>query len=194
LDAQRHSGLISLRAFSQTNSGKTLIVTIENIEQGFPPPTIAGQAMKSQPTGVIASAMLLAFSMTSSSTLSETVTVTRDAAKTSQFALTTDQRAIIELITKGTEPGNVRYAPAPSESIGAEIMLPFREGKSIVLTRVSSMTRNDGSIWWHGKVKETGERAVLLLWGNALLTGYLAYDGTIYSVENLGGGIHSFAE
>jgi len=33
-----------------------------------------------------------------------------------------------------------------------------------------------------------------MLWGNALLTGYFAYKGTIFTVESLGGGVHAFAE
>ena len=45
--------------------------------------------------------------------------------------------------------------------------------------------RQDGSVSWIGEVKDTGERAVLMLWGNALLTGYFAYKGTIFGVENL---------
>jgi hypothetical protein len=115
-------------------------------------------------------------------------------AETASFALTPDQQAIVDKITKSAPSDNVSYAKAPTEPVGAEVTLPFRDGKSIVLARVKSMHQDDGSIWWVGKVKETGERAVLMLWGNALLTGYFAYNGTIYSVESLGGGIHSFAE
>jgi hypothetical protein len=43
-------------------------------------------------------------------------------------------------------------------------------------------------------VEETGERALLMLWSNALLTGYFAYKGTIYTVESLGGGVHAFSD
>ena len=33
-----------------------------------------------------------------------------------------------------------------------------------------------------------------MVWGNAVLAGYFAYDGTIFAIENLGGGLHAFAE
>jgi hypothetical protein len=33
-----------------------------------------------------------------------------------------------------------------------------------------------------------------MVWGNALLTGYFAYKGTVFAVESLGGGVHAFAE
>ena len=33
-----------------------------------------------------------------------------------------------------------------------------------------------------------------MLWSNALLTGYFAYNGTIYTVESLGGGVNAFSE
>ena len=54
--------------------------------------------------------------------------------------------------------------------------------------------QKDGSVAWVGEVEETGERALLMLWSNALLSGYFAYKGTIYTVESLGGGVHAFAE
>ena len=49
--------------------------------------------------------------------------------------------------------------------------LPLRAGKAITLLRKSSVVQKDGSITWSGTVEETGERAVLMLWGNAVLTG-----------------------
>jgi hypothetical protein len=33
-----------------------------------------------------------------------------------------------------------------------------------------------------------------MLWSNALLTGYFAYKGTIFTIESLGGGVNSFSE
>jgi hypothetical protein len=111
-----------------------------------------------------------------------------------QLSLAPDQQAIIDKIAKSTRQENVQYARAPSDRVGAQVTLPFRDGKDITLVRTASLVREDGSISWHGEVKETGERAVLMLWGNALLTGYFAYNGTIYAIESLGGGVHAFAE
>jgi hypothetical protein len=60
--------------------------------------------------------------------------------------------------------------------------------------RVNSTTQKDGSVTWSGRVKETGERAVLMLWANTMLTGYVAYQGTIFTLENAGGGVHASSE
>src|SRR5437016_11175754 len=57
-----------------------------------------------------------------------------------------------------------------------------------------SAAQKDGSVSWRGEVEETGERAVLMLWNNALLSGYFAYKGTVFTIEGLGGGVHVAAE
>ena len=110
------------------------------------------------------------------------------------LALTPDQQAIVDKIAKPSHAENVQYVGAPADPIGAQVRLPFREGTYLTLVRRGSTVRKDGSVSWHGLVEETGERAVLMLWGNALLTGYFAYKGTIFTVESLGGGVHAFAE
>src|SRR6185295_6994542 len=104
-----------------------------------------------------------------------------------------DERALIEQIGKSIASDKVQFGKAPNNVLGAEIVLPFR-GASITLLRTSSFVREDGSISWRGIVKETGERAALMVWGNAVLAGYFAYDGTIFAIENLGGGLQAFAE
>jgi hypothetical protein len=109
-------------------------------------------------------------------------------------ALTPDQRAIIEKIGKPARAEGIAYAGAPQDSMGAEVRLPFREGGFITLVKKGTTLLSDGSVSWFGEVKETGERAMLMLWGNALLTGYFAYRGTVFAVESLGGGVHAFAE
>ncbi|MGE0850055.1 MAG: M12 family metallo-peptidase [Hyphomicrobiaceae bacterium] len=108
--------------------------------------------------------------------------------------LTPDQLAIVEKIAKPPGAEEVRYVGAPTDPIGAEVRLPFREGAYVTLVRKGSTIRKDGSVSWHGEVAETGERAVLMLWNNALLSGYFAYNGTILTVESLGGGVHAVAE
>src|SRR5262245_37337018 len=109
------------------------------------------------------------------------------------MALAPDERAIIAQVAKSIRSDIVRYGKAPTDPLGAEIALPFRDG-TITLVRKSSFVREDGSISWRGIVKETGERAALMVWGNTLLTGYFAYDGTIFAIENLGGGLQAVAE
>jgi peptidyl-Asp metalloendopeptidase len=108
--------------------------------------------------------------------------------------LTADQQAIIDKLAKSSSGDNARYAAAPTDAIGAQVRLPFRAGQFINLVRRRSEAQKDGSVLWRGEVEETGERALLMLWGNALLTGYFAYNGTVFTVESLGGGVHAFAE
>jgi Metallo-peptidase family M12 len=110
------------------------------------------------------------------------------------IALTPDQLAIIDSIAKPQGGDTVGYASAPTDPIGAEVRLPFGEGRFITLRRKGSTLREDGSISWYGEVAETGERALLMVWDKALLTGYFAYKGTVFAVESLGGGVHAFAE
>src|SRR6476469_10562532 len=88
----------------------------------------------------------------------------------SESALTDDQRAISEKLGKPDRGSDVAFAGAPTDPIGSEVRLPFRDGHSITLVRKGSALRNDGSITWTGEVLETGERAILMLWGDALLT------------------------
>src|SRR5262245_2707472 len=110
------------------------------------------------------------------------------------ITLTPDQLAIIDRIAKPRGDNPVGYASAPTDPIGAEVRLPFGEGRFITLRREGSTLREDGSISWFGEVEETGERALLMVWDKALLTGYFAYKGTVFAVESLGGGVHAFAE
>ena len=56
-------------------------------------------------------------------------------------------------------------------------------GKFITLIRTGIVTQKDGSVTLQGKVEETGERAVLMVWGNALSRS-----------RALGGGVHAYAE
>jgi hypothetical protein len=110
------------------------------------------------------------------------------------IGLTPDQQAIIDKFGKPSHGENVQFAVAPADTIGARVRLPWREGKYLTLVRRASTAQRDGSVLWRGEVEETGERAVLMLWGNALLTGYFAYNGTVFTIESLGGGVHAFAE
>lgn len=110
-----------------------------------------------------------------------------------QAGLTPDQQAIVDSLARSPALQNVHVAPAPAEAVGAEIKLPFRGG-IITLVRKASTRRSDGSISWRGEVAETGEAATLMVWNNTPLTGYFAYDGTIFTIENAGGGINIFAE
>jgi peptidyl-Asp metalloendopeptidase len=120
-------------------------------------------------------------------------------------ALTPDQRAIVDSLAQSPHEDNVltftmpdgsvkEYAVAPTGQIGARVRLPLRNGKFITLVRREYVIEKDGSVSWRGVVEETGERAVLMLWNNSLLSGYVVYNGTVLSVESLGGGIQAMSE
>lgn len=108
-------------------------------------------------------------------------------------ALTPDQRKIVEQSSKPSGRGELHYSGAGLDTVGAEVRVPVA-GKTITIVRKNSTMQSDGSVIWLGEVQETGERALLMLWSNAVLTGYFAYNGTIYTVENLGGGVKVFTE
>lgn len=142
----------------------------------------------------IAGAALLALHAMSTSTLAQT--------RAEVGTLTPDQQAIVKRLGNSSENGLTltpdgsikEYKVAPTGDIGAEVRLPVRKDKYVTLVRRTSEIQKDGSVTWLGEVQETGERAVLMMWNNALLTGYFAYNGTIFSLESLGGGIHATAE
>ena len=108
--------------------------------------------------------------------------------------LTPDQRAIVDQIAKPAGAESPRYAGTASDVIGTEVSLPLGNGQFVTLVRTGSVLQKDGSVVWHGEVPQTGERAMLMLWSNALLTGYFAFNGKIFTVESLGGGVNAFAE
>src|SRR5258705_10335036 len=84
--------------------------------------------------------------------------------ETQPGALTPDQQGIIAKIARPSGTTEVQYAVKSTDPFGAEIRLPFQQGKFITLLRKDSIFRDDGSITWVGEVAETGERAVLMLW------------------------------
>ena len=110
-----------------------------------------------------------------------------------QQGLATHQQAIADNVAKSANK-ELQFSKAPTDPIGEEVKLPLRPGLEVTLVRVNSTVQKDGSVTWSGRVKETGERAVLMLWANMMLTGYVAYQGTIFTLENAGGGVHASSE
>ena len=109
--------------------------------------------------------------------------------------LTPDQKQIVSKATKPSRGAEVHYSGSPIEAVTTgRVTLPLGSTKRVTLRRKDSDMQKDGSVIWQGEVEETGERALLMLWSNALLTGYFAYNGTIYTLENLGGGVTAVAE
>lgn len=76
-------------------------------------------------------------------------------------------------------------AAAPSAT-ASTILLPIDGDHRVTLQRVG-LTTTAGGTTWHGKVKETGERAMLMWWRSGHVTGVLAYRGHTYSITQANG-------
>jgi hypothetical protein len=51
-----------------------------------------------------------------------------------------------------------------------------------------------GGLTWVGETEETGERALLMLWKDGHLSGYFGYKGRVFTVNHVGGNVHTMAE
>jgi peptidyl-Asp metalloendopeptidase len=75
-----------------------------------------------------------------------------------------------------------------------KIVLPLAQGDDITLVRTQTTVRMEKGLSWRGIVADTGEKAALMLWSDGRLSGYLAHNGRLFSVTNVGGDIHTLAE
>ena len=80
-----------------------------------------------------------------------------------------------------------------SEDPYAKVVLPLGDGH-IVLVRKYPPDYTAGGVTWVGETEETGERAVLMLWKDGHLSGYFGYKGRVFTVNHVGGDIHTMAE
>ncbi|MEZ0304028.1 MAG: M12 family metallo-peptidase [Hyphomicrobiaceae bacterium] len=132
--------------------------------------------------------------------------------------LTTKQKAAIETAAKAPETVNVGVLKMPDaavaelaltkfeQSVGtrgragpqddpyAKVMLPMAGGGHITLVRTRAPDFTPGGVTWVGETEETKERAVLMLWKDGHLSGYFGFKGRVYTVNHVGGDIHTMAE
>ncbi len=59
-----------------------------------------------------------------------------------------------------------------------------------IFARRTSISRTAGGYAWHGTVEETGEPVMLLWRPEGKMTGTATYQGHVYAIHNLGGGMH----
>jgi hypothetical protein len=118
-----------------------------------------------------------------------------------EVTLTPAQQAIVNKITRSPGTVNVgvlkRASAAdggPPENRYAKVVLLLSEGKNIALIRTRPSVKSERGITWRGEAEETGERAILMLWNDGHLSGYFAYKGRVFSVNHIGGDIHTMAE
>jgi hypothetical protein len=95
----------------------------------------------------------------------------------------------------GQTPGAER--PASSADVGAlhRVRVPIADGGSpVTLVRAKPTIKTEGAFTWFGQVEETGERAILMLWPDGEITGYVGFKGKIYAIEHIDDRIHAVAE
>ena len=115
--------------------------------------------------------------------------------------VTPAQQAVIDKVTKSPETINVGVHKMPHSALvehalthaEGKITLPLGE-KDIAVVRTRPVVKTEGGYTWRGEVEETGEKAVLMLWRDAHLSGYLGYNGSVFMINYMGGDIHTIAE
>ena len=68
------------------------------------------------------------------------------------------------------------------------------DGGHITLVRTRPPDFTPGGVTWVGETEETSERAVLMLWKDGHLSGYFGYKGRVFTVNHVGGDVHTMAE
>jgi hypothetical protein len=82
----------------------------------------------------------------------------------------------------------------PPEDRYAKVVLPLNADSDITLVRTRPSVTTPRGITWTGEVEGTGERAVLMLWKDGHLSGYFGYKGRVFTVNHMGGNVHTMAE
>ena len=117
-------------------------------------------------------------------------------------ALRPAQQAVVNKRTGLAETVNVNVLKMPHAAVTehamtypeGKIVLPLGQSKKITLVRARTTVRTEKGLSWRGLVEETGEKAALMLWTDGRLSGYLAYNGNLFALSNIGGDIHVMAE
>jgi peptidyl-Asp metalloendopeptidase len=97
-------------------------------------------------------------------------------------------------LTRFEESVGTRGRAGPQEDPYATVVLPFSGDKYIKLVRVRPPDLTPNGVTWIGETEETRERAVLMLWKDGHLSGYFGYKGRVFTVNHVGGNVHTMAE
>ena len=122
--------------------------------------------------------------------------------------MTPTQQTAVDNITKAPETVNLGMLKLPEPAVVelalktegsaqdrfARVVLPLSDDKDITLVRTAPTVKTEGGFTWNGQVEETGERAVLMLWKDAHLSGYFGYKGRVFTVNHVAGEFHAMAE
>lgn len=75
----------------------------------------------------------------------------------------------------------------------AELIIQLKADTAVTALR-TSVSKIKGGYAWHGLVKGTDEPVTLLWWADGRLSGSVTFQGHVYSVRSLGGGMHGVIE
>ncbi len=123
-------------------------------------------------------------------------------------AMTPDQQAHVDVIKKAPETVNLRMVKMPDPAVVelalkgtekvedrfAKVVLPVSDDTDVTLVRTRPTVKNERGFTWTGEVEGSGERAVLMLWKDAHLSGYFGYKGRVFMVNHVAGEVHTMAE
>src|SRR5215471_8107673 len=103
--------------------------------------------------------------------------------------------AVAELaLTRFEQSVGTKGRAGPQEDPYAKVLLPMSEGTYITLMRTRPPDLTSAGVTWTGQTEVTGERAVLMLWKDGHLSGYFGYRGRVFTVNHVGGDVHTMAE
>jgi hypothetical protein len=103
--------------------------------------------------------------------------------------------AVAELaLTRFEQSVGTKGRGGPQNDPYAKVVLPLSGDRDITLVRTRRSVLTPGGITWTGETEETGERAVLMLWKDGHLSGYFGYKGRVFTVNHVGGDVHTMAE
>lgn len=73
------------------------------------------------------------------------------------------------------------------------LVIPLTDTLSVTARR-TSISKAAGGYAWHGAVEQTGEPVTLLWWPSGKMTGTATYQGRLFAIHSLGGGMHGIVE
>jgi hypothetical protein len=95
-------------------------------------------------------------------------------------ALTHAQRSVVDRIARATASEDV--SGESSERRLARLALPLADGGKIKLAMTRPLLWSDRGLTWRGIIEDTGERTILMLRRDGQLSGYFAYQGSLFRV------------
>jgi hypothetical protein len=100
--------------------------------------------------------------------------------------------AVIEYALMKDYDSKVAIGSRPAGHI-QRIMIPLKDKGTITVNRTSVEMRKDGCNW-RGEIEGTGEPVVLMWWKGGRFSGMFTYQGSMYSLKNMGGEVHAVVE